>query len=104
MRTRAKDLALRRRALVEQAAEQRKVAADAAVNLQLGLSSVERVASILRYLGRKPLVVGLGFAAITLLIAKPRRTVTWFGYAFTAYTTFRRLRRILFPPGQLSSR
>lgn len=89
-----KDLASRRQALLEQGAEHRRVAAAATADLRRGLSSVERAAGILRYLGRKPLAVGIGIAAIALVLVKPRQTATWLGYAFTGYTMFRRLRRI----------
>ncbi len=57
MRTHMKDLALRRQTLLAQAAEQRRVAAEATADLRRGLASVERAVGILRYLGRKPLVV-----------------------------------------------
>jgi hypothetical protein len=56
----------------------------------------ERAADILRYLGRKPLVVAIATAATALLIAKPRQTVAWLGYALTTYTMIRRARRVLF--------
>jgi hypothetical protein len=90
-----KDLAARREALVAQGAAQRALAADATAGIRRGLISVERGVDVLRYLARKPLVLGLGVAAITLLIAKPRRSVTWLGYALTAYTMVRRARRAL---------
>jgi YqjK-like protein len=94
-----KDLAARREALVAQAAVQRTLAADATAGIRHGLISVERGVGVLRYLARKPLVLGLGVVAIALLIAKPRQTVTWLGYAVTAYTMFRRARRALSSQG-----
>ncbi len=94
-----KDLAARREALVAQAAVQRALAADATAGIRRGLISIERSVGILRYLARKPLVLGLGMAAVALLIAKPRQTVTWLGYALTAYTMFRRARRALSSQG-----
>lgn len=99
MRTRIKDLAARREALVARAAAQRALAADATAGIRRGLVSVERGLGIVRYLARKPLAIGLGLAAIALLIAKPRQTATWLGYALTAYTMFRRARRALSPQG-----
>jgi hypothetical protein len=96
MRTRIKDLALRRRTLLARVAAQRRAAAEATAGLQRGLVSVERTVGILRYLGRKPLVVAIAAAVTALLIAKPRQTATWLGYAVTAYTMFRRARRVLF--------
>ncbi len=94
-----KDLALRRQLLLARAAAQRRVAGEATADIQRGLASVERAVGILRYLGRKPLVVAAAAAAAALLIAKPRQTATWLGYAITAYTMFRRARRVLFSPG-----
>lgn len=91
-----KDLASRRQMLLAQATAQRRVAAEATADIQRGLASVERAVGILRYLGRKPLVVAIAAAATALLIAKPRQTVTWLGYAVTAYAMFRRARRVLF--------
>jgi hypothetical protein len=92
-----KDLALRRETLVAQAAVQRMRAADAVTSIRRGIGSVERSVGILRYLAHKPLVIGLGMAAIALLIAKPRPTAKWLGYALTVYTMFRRARRALYP-------
>jgi propanediol dehydratase large subunit len=97
MRTRMKDLAARRAALVGQADVQRALAADAAASICRGLASVERGVSVLRHLVRKPLAVALGVAGIALLCAKPRQTATWLGYAITTYTMFRRARRALSP-------
>jgi len=91
-----KDLALRRQMLLTQAAAQRTTAAEATAELRGGLASIERAADILRYLGRKPLVVAIATAATALLIAKPRQTVAWLGYALTTYTMIRRARRVLF--------
>jgi hypothetical protein len=96
MRTRLKDLAARREALVAQGAVQRAQAAEATAGIRRGLASVERAVDLLRYLARKPLVLGLGVAAIALLVAKPRQAVTWLGYGLTAYTMLRRARRVLF--------
>jgi hypothetical protein len=90
-----KDLALRRRALLAQAAAQRRVAAEATAEIRRGFASVERAVGIARYLVRKPLVVAAAVAAVGLLVAKPRKTATWLGYAVTAYTMFRRARRVL---------
>lgn len=92
-----RELALRRQQLLAQARAQRRVAADATAGIQRGLASVERAAGILRYLGRRPLVVAAAVGAAALVIAKPRQAVTWVGYAVTAYTMFRRARRVLFP-------
>jgi hypothetical protein len=91
-----KDLASRRERLLARAAAQRRAAAEATADLRRGLASVERTVGILRYLGRKPLVVAIAAAVTALLIAKPRQTATWLGYAVTAYTMFRRTRRVLF--------
>ncbi len=93
-----KDLALRRQMLLARAATQRAVAAEATAEIQHGLASVERAVGILRYLGRKPLLVLIAAAAAGLLIAKPRQTATWLGYAVTAYAMFRRVRRVLSSP------
>jgi hypothetical protein len=92
-----RELALRREQLLTQARAQRRVAAEATAGIQRGLASVDRAASILRYLGRRPLVIAAAAAAAALVVAKPRQAVTWFGYAVTAYTMFRRARRVLFP-------
>ena len=94
-----KDLALRRQTLLARAAVQRRAAAEATAGLQRGLGSVERIAGVLRYFGRKPLVIAIAAAAAGLLIAKPRQTATWLGYAITTYTMFRRARRLLFSQG-----
>jgi hypothetical protein len=95
MRTHLRDLAARREALLAKAAEQRTAAADAAAGLRGGLASIERTVGILRYLGRKPLVIAIAAAVAGLLIAKPRQSAKWLGYAITAYTLFRRARRVL---------
>jgi hypothetical protein len=92
-----KDLAARRERLVARAQVQRALAADAAGGIRRGLDSVERGVGMVRYLTRKPLVVSLGLAAFALLIARPRQTVTWLGYALTAYAMFRRARGALSP-------
>jgi YqjK-like protein len=92
-----KDLAARRERLVARAEVQRTQAADAVVGIRRGLDSVERGVRILRYLTRKPLVISLGLAAFALLIARPRQTATWLGYALTAYAMFRRARGALSP-------
>jgi hypothetical protein len=90
-----KDLAAQREALVARGAVQRALAVEATVDIRRGLASIERGVELLRYLGRKPLALGIGVAAIALLIAKPRQTATWLGYGLTAYTMFRRARRAL---------
>jgi len=92
-----KDLAGRREALLAQAVVQRTLAADAVAGIRRGLGSVERGVSILRYFARKPLVIGLGAAAIALFIAKPRQMAKWLGYGLTAYTMYTRARRALSP-------
>ena len=97
MKTQLRDLAARREALLAKAAEQRTAAAEAAAGLRGGLTSIERTVGILRYLGSKPLVIAVATAVAGLLIAKPRQTAKWLGYAITAYTMFRRARRVLFP-------
>jgi propanediol dehydratase large subunit len=94
-----RDLALRRQMLLARATAQRRAAAQAAAGLQRGLSSVERTVGILRYVGRKPLVIAVAAAVAGLFIAKPRQTATWLGYAITGYTMFRRARRALFSQG-----
>jgi len=97
MKTHLRDLAARREALLAKAAEQRTAAAEAAAGLRGGLTSIDRTVGILRYLGSKPLVIAVATAVAGLLIAKPRQTAKWLGYAITAYTMFRRARRVLFP-------
>ena len=92
-----KDLAARREALLAQAEVQRTLAVDAVAGIRRGLGSVERSVGILRYFARKPLAIGVGVAAIALLIAKPRQMAKWLGYALTAYTMFTRARRALSP-------
>jgi len=99
MRTRIHDLALRRQMLVAKSSAQRKVAAQATAEIRRELASVERAVGVLRYLGRKPMVVVVAAVAMALLITKPRQTATWLGYAVTIYTMFRRARRLLFPQG-----
>ena len=91
-----RDLALRREILLAQAEAQRRAAAEAAAEIRRALTSVERAVDVLRYLGRKPLVVAIAAAATALLIAKPRQTVAWLGYAVTTYAMLRRARRVLF--------
>lgn len=92
-----KDLAARRETLVARAGAQRTRAADAVAGIRRAMGSVERSVGVLRYLAHKPLVIGLGVAATALLIAKPRQTAKWLGYALTVYTMFRRARRALYP-------
>ena len=98
MRTHLRDLAWRREQLLEEAAAQRTVVADTAYQLERSLFSVDRSLSILRYLGRKPVVVVVALSAVALFIAKPRQAVAWFGYGFTAYEILQRVRRLLFSP------
>jgi len=95
MSTRLSQLAARRTALVAQAAVQRTQAADAADGIERGLHWAERGVALVRGIARKPLVIGLTAAAIALLVAQPRRALTWLGYGLTAYTMFRRARSVL---------
>jgi hypothetical protein len=90
-----KQLAARREALVAKAGRQRAAAADASADIRRGLGLVERGAAFLREMARKPLLVGVTVGAFALLVAKPRRALTWLGYGFTAYTMFRRARAVL---------
>lgn len=98
MRTHLKELAWRREKLLAEAVAQRAAVAETAYRLQRSLSSVDRSLTILRYVGRKPLIVAVAVAAVALFFTKPRQAVAWFGYAFTAYEVFQRVRRLLFSP------
>ena len=97
MTTLMRDLASRRHQLVAQAEAQRRAAAEATAEIRRALASVERAVDLLRYFRRKPVVVAIAAAVTALLIAKPRQTVAWLGYAVTTYAMFRRARRVLFP-------
>jgi YqjK-like protein len=99
MTTYMRDLAARREALVVQSATQRALAGQASAGIRRGLVSVDRAAGMLRYLARKPLVLAFSVVAMALLVAKPRRAITWLGYGLTAYTMFRRARRALSSQG-----
>ena len=96
MRAHLRDLGARREALLAKAAAQRTAAAEATADIRRTLTSVERAAGILRYVGRKPLVVGIALAAAAFLVTRPRQAVTWLGYGFTTYAMFQRIRRLLF--------
>jgi len=95
MTTRMKELAARREALVAEAQRHRELAGNACAGLNKGLRFADRGLRLLRALKRKPVVVGLVATAFTLLIAKPRQTVKWFGYCLTAYSMFKRASRLL---------
>jgi hypothetical protein len=97
MNTRMKELAARREALVAEAGLQRALAGEACAGLRKGLRLADRGLSFLRGLKRKPVVVGLAAAAVTLLIARPRQAVKWLGYCLTAYAMFKRANRLLAP-------
>jgi len=95
MKTRMMQLAARRKALVSEAELQRALLHDACAGLHNGLRFADRGLRLLRSLQRKPVMVGLIAAAVTLLLATPRRAVKWFGYCLTAYSMFKRASRLL---------
>ena len=95
MTTRMKQLAARREALVAEAGRLRELTGEACAGLQNGLHFADRGLSLARALKRKPVLLGLVATAFTLLVAKPRQAVKWFGYCLTAYSMFKRARRLL---------
>ena len=95
MNTHIRELAARREALVAEAELDRAQAAHVGAEIRAALGFVDRGVAFLRDLTRKPLVVGVAVAALTLLIAKPRQAVKLIGYGLTAYSVFQRARRLL---------
>ena len=95
MNTHIKELAARRDGLVVEAQLQRAQAAHVGAEIRAGLGIVDRGVAFVQGLIRKPLVVGVAFAALTLLVAKPRQAVRLLGYGLTAYSVFQRVRRLL---------
>jgi hypothetical protein len=94
MNTHIKELAARREGLVVEAQLQRAQAAHMTAELRAGLSIVDRAVTFVHDMTRKPLVVGVALAALTLLVAKPRQAVRLIGYGLTAYSVFQRVRRL----------
>ena len=96
MNTHVKELAARREGLVVEADLQRARATHISAEIRAGVGVVDRGVSFVRDLIRKPLVVGVALASLTLLVANPRHAVKWLGYGLTAYSVLRRARRLLF--------
>jgi len=95
MNTRIKELAARREGLVVEAQLQRAQAAHMTAELRAGLTVIDRALTFVHDMMRKPLVVGVAVAALTLLVAKPRQAVRLLGYGLTAYSVLQRVRRLL---------
>ena len=96
MNTHIKELAARREGLVVEAQLQRAQAAHVSAEIRAGFGIVDRGVAFVLNLMRKPLVVGVAVAALALLVAKPRQAVRLLGYGLTAYSVFKRVRRLLF--------
>jgi len=100
MITRPRQLAAQRHALVAEAVLLRARAADSGAHIRRALGWAERGVALVRSGARKPVVVGLAAAALTVLIAKPRQVATWLSYGLTGYTVFRRIRSALATPAE----
>lgn len=90
-----KPLAARRLALVVRAQEQRMVLQQAAADVRTSIAFADRALALLRKVTRKPLLAALTTAAVAMTLFNPRRGIKWLGYAATAYSLSRRVRKLL---------